>query len=120
LEKGISLSASQALETSPKEVSMDGRAVWRERLRFFLLGMLVVIGFLMLPGGVANTPPLNSGRYQLSAWSGALGPQGGGVGAFVIDTVSGEVRTAYSRIYGAPGEGDLIKNNLNKPFSAMN
>ncbi len=99
---------------------MNTKIIWRERLRFFLLGMLVLTGFLMLTGGVDNTPPINAGRYQLSAWSGALGSQGGGVGAFVIDTVSGEVRTAYSRIYGAPGEGELIKNNLNRPFASMN
>jgi len=99
---------------------MKGKSIWQERMRFFVLGMLVVIGFMMLTGGVDNTPPINAGRYQLSAWSGALGSQGGGVGAFVIDTVSGEVRTAYSRIYGNPGEGELIKNNLNKPFSSMN
>ena len=99
---------------------MTTKAIWRERIRFFVLGMLVVMGFILLTGGVDSTAPPNYGRYQLSAWSGPLGPDGGGVGAFVIDTATGETRTVYSRVYGNPGEGTIVKHNLNKPFASMN
>jgi len=36
-----------------------------------------------------------------------------------IDTATGETRTVYSRIYGTPGEGRVVRNNLNKSFAAM-
>jgi hypothetical protein len=98
---------------------MKPETLWKERFRFLLLGILLAIGFVLLTGGMDSTPPPNYGRYQLSAWAGPLGPQGGAVGAFVIDTASGETRTVYSRVYGNPGEGSIIKHNLNRPFSAM-
>lgn len=61
--------------------------LWVEKAKFFLLGMLVVIGFLILTGAVGNAP----GRYQLEAW----GAGGIGFGAFVTDTVSGETKIVY-------------------------
>ena len=99
---------------------MTTQATWPDRLRFFVLGTLVVLGFILLTGGIDSTPPPNYGRYQLQAWAGPLGSDSGGIGAFVIDTATGETRTVYSRIYGNPGEGSVVRNNLNKPFAAMN
>ncbi len=98
---------------------MQSKKPWQERLYFLFLGILLTIGFVLLTGGMNNAPPPNYGRYQISAWAGPLGSGGGGVGAFVVDTATGETRTVYSRLYGSPGDGAIIKNNLNKTFSAM-
>jgi hypothetical protein len=92
--------------------------LWFERVKCFLLGILAVVGLLFLLGA-DNAPPPHYGRYQISAWSGSLGKDSGGVGAFVIDTVSGEAKTVYTRIYGKPGKGKIHKNNLKMPFASM-
>jgi len=62
-------------------------SIWFEKAKFFLLGMLVVIGFLILTGAYGNAP----GRYELETW----GAGGIGFGAFVTDTVSGETKIVY-------------------------
>ena len=98
---------------------MKPNQLWKERVRFFLLGMAVVMGFVLLTGGVDSPPPPNYGRYQISAWSTQFSAGSGGVGAFVVDTATGETRTAYSRIYGNPGPGEVVKNNLGKKFFSM-
>ena len=61
--------------------------MWTEKVKFFLLGMLVMIGFMILAGAYADAP----GRYQLESW----GASGIGFGAFVADTVSGETKIVY-------------------------
>lgn len=103
----------------------------KERLKFFVLGMLVVIGMGILISANITVVPIDSsekskempvlgnGRYQISAWGGSFGSHYGGFGAFIVDTVSGESRIIYTRIYGAPDKGNVINNNLNKPFAAM-
>jgi hypothetical protein len=95
--------------------------IWSERIRFFLLGVLFVAGILFLTGAdTLSPPPPNYGRYQISSWATSFGNNSGGVGAFVVDTVSGETKTVYSRIYGpVPGDGKLIKNDLKKPFASI-
>ena len=62
-------------------------SIWFEKAKFFLLGMLVVVGLLILTGAYGNAP----GRYQLETW----GAGGIGFGAFVTDTVSGETKIVY-------------------------
>lgn len=62
---------------------------------------------------------LNFGRYQLSAWGTQLGENGGAVGAFVMDTVSGETRTAYIRTYGDTPQSRVVKNDLKQPFNSI-
>jgi len=62
-------------------------SVWFEKAKFFLLGVLVVIGFLILTGAVGNAP----GRYQLAVW----GADSIGFGAFVTDTVSGVTKIVF-------------------------
>ena len=91
--------------------------IFKERLKFFLFGMLVVTGILFLTGADNHTA-LNNGRYQISAWGGALGENSGAMGAFVVDTVSGEAKNVYIRTYGIKDKGRLVKNNLNKHFSS--
>ncbi len=90
------------------------------KIKYFLLGIGSAILFLMLTGAeFGSEPTLNFGRYQLSSWATSFGKDSGVLGAFVIDTVSGETKTVYSRIYGNPPRTKVIKNDLKKPFSAI-
>ena len=73
-----------------------------EKLKFFLLGVLMAVSLLLLMGAYGNT----SGRYQVSAWSG----NGIGYGAFVVDTATGETKIAYLNA------GIDKENNLEKSF----
>jgi hypothetical protein len=99
---------------------MKDKQFWAERAKFFLLGIACVAGILFLAGAdTLAPPPPNYGRFQISSWATSFGNNSGGVGAFVIDTVTGETKTVYSRIYGAPEDGKLIKNDLKKPFIAI-
>ncbi len=99
---------------------MKDKQLWTERIKFFLLGIAVVTGILFLAGAdTLSPPPPNYGRFQISSWATSFGNNSGGVGAFVVDTITGETKTVYSRIYGAPVEGKLIKNELKKPFIAI-
>jgi len=66
-----------------------------------------------------NNNTLNFGRYQISAWASQLNQDGGAIGAFVMDTVSGETRTVYMRTYGNPGKSKVVRNDLKKPFNAI-
>jgi len=81
------------------------------------MGFLVAIILVFLVAAIDTSPP-HYGRYQLSAWAGRFGKDGGGVGVFVIDTTTGETKTAYSRIFGKDN-GRVIVNNLRKPFTSM-
>lgn len=94
---------------------------WRERSLFFALGMLslVVIGLLLGAASDYQNQTLNYGRYQISAFATRLGEESGVVGAFVVDTVSGETRTAYMRTYGDPPHNTASKNDLKKPFNSI-
>ncbi len=90
------------------------------KIKYFLMGIGSAIIFLMLTGAeFASEPTLNFGRYQISSWATSFGKESGALGAFVIDTVSGETKTVYSRIYGNPPSTRVIKNDLKKPFVAI-
>ena len=95
--------------------------IWTDRLKFFVLGMLSLLGLLILAGAVPNTstPTLNYGRYQISAWGASLGEDSGAMGVFIVDTVSGETKTVYSRTYGGPQKTEVVKNDLKKPFISI-
>ena len=99
---------------------MNNKIAWKERLTFFFLGAAGLVFLMLLTGATdyANSS-LNFGRYQLSSWATQLSEDGGVVGAFVMDTVSGETKTVYIRTYGTPGRGKVVKNNLKKSFSAI-
>lgn len=96
-------------------------SVWRERLLYFTFGALGLMGVTLLLGAASDYQhnTLNYGRYQLSAWGTQIGKNGGAVGAFVMDTVSGETRTAYIRTYGDIPSSRVIKNDLKKPFHSI-
>ena len=92
------------------------------KAKYFFLGIVATLFFLVLTGAIdyqGSSTALSSGRYQLSSWATSFGEKGGSVGAFVIDTVSGETRTVYSRTYGTPMESIVFKNDLKKPYSAI-
>jgi hypothetical protein len=58
-----------------------------EKIKYFLLGILLTISLLLLIGAYGNSP----GRFQVSAWSGS----GTGYGTFVVDTATGETKMAF-------------------------
>ena len=97
------------------------------KMKYFLLGagaslFLIFLTAAMNDPGAPGSANLSFGRYQLSSWATTFGGQAGGaaMGAFVIDTVSGETRTVYSRTFGqTPMEGEVVKNDLKKPFNAI-
>lgn len=93
----------------------------RTRIKYFILGLASGLLVLVLTGAdfIDKQPTLAFGRYQLSSWATSFGNDSGAIGAFVIDTVSGETKTVYSRIYGNPPATRIIKNDLKKPFSAI-
>ena len=93
------------------------------KAKYFFLGVAATLFFLVLTGAIdhqgSSSAVLGFGRYQLSSWATSFGGKGGAVGAFVIDTVSGETRTVYSRTYGPPMESTVVKNDLKKAYSAI-
>lgn len=94
------------------------------KVKYFFLGVAAALFFLVLTGaidnqGASSSAILGFGRYQLSSWATSFGEKGGAVGAFVIDTVSGETRTVYSRTYGPSMETVIVKNDLKKAYSAI-
>lgn len=95
------------------------------KIKYFLLGIGSSLLLLLLTGamndpGAPGSANLNFGRYQISTWATPFGNQGGAMGAFVIDTVSGETKTVYSRTFGpAAMEGEVIKNDLKKIFTSI-
>ncbi|MFQ5559320.1 MAG: hypothetical protein ACE5FU_01870 [Nitrospinota bacterium] len=96
------------------------RKIVNERVKFFCFGVFVVVGILVLTGARDMAPrALNSGRFQISAWAGSFGNNSGGVGVFVVDTISGETKTVYARTYGTPEKGAVLKNDLKKPFVSI-
>lgn len=59
----------------------------RQRLKFFLLGVLVAVSAVILMGAAQSY----LGRYQVSAWS----ADRIGFGAFVTDTTTGATKMVY-------------------------
>lgn len=75
----------------------------RERLKFLLIGVLLLISLAVLTGATGNS----FGRYQVSAWSGG----NIGYGAFVVDTTTGETKMVYLN------SGAEKQNHLGMPFN---
>ena len=100
---------------------MDNRdLLMKQKLKYFLIGVGCISAlFLMGSSTDYGSSSLNFGRYQLSSWSTQLGGKSGAVGAFVMDTVSGETKTVYIRTYGDAGKGTVVKNDLKKSFSSI-
>lgn len=94
---------------------------WREKLLYFAFGALSLALVSLLLGAASDykNSTLNFGRYQLAAWATQVDDKSGLVGAFVMDTVSGETRTAYIRAYGDLPPSRVIKKDLKKPFNSI-
>lgn len=112
----VFLLAEQTMDNQKKSI--------KERVLYFSLGVLslAVVSFLL--GATAeyqnsNNTTLNFGRYAISSWATQLDNKSGVVGAFVLDTVSGETRTVYIRTYGDVPKSEIAKNDLKKPFNAI-
>lgn len=92
---------------------------------FFSLGALCLFLGSFLLGAASdyvhnnNNTTLNFGRYAISSWATQLDSKSGVVGAFVMDTVSGETRTVYIRTYGEVPKSEMVKNDLKKPFNSI-
>ncbi len=95
----------------------------REKIIYFSLGAFSLLGVSLLMGAATdyhnNNATLNFGRYAISSWATQLDSKSGVVGAFVLDTVSGETRTVYIRTYGEVPKSEVVKTDLKKPFNAI-
>ncbi len=101
-------------------LTMEQKIIWRERLLYLFIGVFITIGIVLLSGAATNTSvPLKYGRFQLETWATRFDDKSAGMGAFVVDTATGETKTVYSRIYGDPPEAKVI-NKLNMPFYVNN
>lgn len=91
------------------------RTLRKERLKFFCLGILVVLGLVFLMGTTNHNDKvvIDSGRYQVAAWG-----DGKAHGAFITDTISGETKIVY-RYKEKGNDKALERSNLNMPFSKI-
>nr|MBF0221982.1 hypothetical protein [Desulfobulbaceae bacterium] len=86
----------------------------------FLFGLLTMLIMVLLSGAVETSQtPLTSNRYQLAAWGGQLGASSGGFGAFLTDTVTGETKMVYTRMYGDSEKGKVAVDQLGKKFISI-
>lgn len=87
------------------------------KMKYFTLGFVFLLLLVATLG--ATSPPINIGRFQISAWATGFGGETGGCGAFIVDTTTGNTKTAYTVIYGDPGKTHIVVNNLRKPFGTI-
>lgn len=88
------------------------------RLPWILVGVLSTVLMLFLLGSTDISAP-SYGRYQLSSWSTDVGSNQAAVGAFIVDTATGETKTVYTRILDSKGTGIVLKNDLRKTFHSI-
>lgn len=99
---------------------MQAMTLRNERLKYLVVGIVLTIGILFMMGtGPVSSPVLDNGRYQISSYATQLGEGSGAVGAFIVDTVSGEVKTVYMRVYGDAPSSKIMMNNLKRNFASM-
>lgn len=83
----------------------------KERVKYFLLGVLVIIGAVFLMGANnKDSVVIDNGRFQISAWG-----DGKAHGAFIVDTISGETKIVY-RYKELGDKKSLERSYLNEPF----
>jgi len=86
------------------------------QIKFFILGIAVTLFCVLFIGAINSPPPPNYGRFQLQSWATSLADGGALVGAFVIDTATGETKTVLSRQIKSGGKSITFKNELKKQF----
>lgn len=89
-----------------------------ERLFYLAVGAIITASFFLLVGATDVSAP-NYGRYQISAWSSQTGKDSVAVGAFVLDTATGETKVVYHRTVSAVEARLNGKDELRKPFHAI-
>lgn len=89
------------------------------KVQYFLLGVGSSLVVALLTAAANTNPPPNYGRYQISSWASQIGTEGGSIGAFIVDTATGETKTVYSRTYGKVRESKVERNNLKTVFASM-
>ncbi len=89
----------------------------RERIKYFFLGVIVVIGTLLLMGArlldQEETVLLDVDRYRIAAWG-----DGQAHGAFVLDSITGETKIVY-RIKEIGEDKLLERSHLNLRFTEI-
>jgi hypothetical protein len=90
----------------------------KHRYVYFLMGALIATACFLLIGATDVSAP-NYGRYQISSWSTPVGKNGFGVGAFVVDTATGETKMVFNRIYREPELNQNAKEDLRKFFHTI-
>lgn len=90
----------------------------KQQMIWLLTGAAAMLLVLLLVGATDYSAP-NYGRFQLSTFSADMDDDKAAVGAFVIDTATGETRTVYYRLIDSQGGGSIFKNDLKKPFHSI-
>lgn len=91
---------------------------WKDRITFFCLG-IITVSVVVLMIGASDAPPPNYGRYQISSFASSMDRDAGIMGAFVVDTATGETKTVYSRAFKRIDKNEIYINNLKKSFISM-
>ena len=90
---------------------------YRERIKFFLLGVLTIVGVLSLMGAKLLDQEeillLNVDRYRLAAWGDEKAH-----GAFVMDSITGQTKIVY-RVKDIGEDLLLERNHLNLRFTEI-
>lgn len=90
----------------------------KDRFVFILMGALATAVIFLLVGATDIAAP-HYGRYQVSAWSSPVGRDAVGVGAFIVDTATGETRMVFNRSFTASELDRKVKNELCKTFHGI-
>ncbi|MDD2366137.1 MAG: hypothetical protein PHN84_08240 [Desulfuromonadaceae bacterium] len=88
---------------------------YKEKLLYIAFGAVIAAtSFILLAATDVSAP--NYGRYQISSWSSPTGKDSVAVGAFVLDTATGETKVVYHKTISAAETGLHGKDNLRKQF----
>ncbi len=85
-------------------------------IKYFFMGIAMTLFCVFFIGAVKSPPPPNYGRFQLQAWATSSLDGEAMVGAFVIDTATGETKTVFSRLIKPNEKSITYKNELKKQF----
>ncbi len=88
------------------------------KMMWMFMGAVLAVVVMLLVGATDISAP-HYGRYQLSTWSSPVGEDKAVVGAFVIDTATGETRNVYTRLVDENGSGRVMKNGLKETFHSV-
>lgn len=92
--------------------------MFREKLFYVLIGALVASSVFVLVGATDISPP-NYGRYQVSSWSSPIGTDSVAVGAFIVDSATGETKMVMQKTVSAKEMGLSGKDDTKKMFHAI-